>query len=235
VKRLARHKAALIAGAAVLLVAVAGWLVVVSPQRSKSAKLADQIEETQNALTAARLAARPTNARPTVRVEDLYRLGSAMPTKVDMPGILIELSRVAGRAGVTLQTVTPRTKADGIGYRYLPVDLMFQGTYYELSEFLYQVRNLVNVHRGRLWASGRLFTVDGFDFTEGEKKFPYLQATLTVNAYLYDSEAGAVVPVAAGETGTGTDTTATTTATTTTSVSPPPAPPAQATAAGVVP
>lgn len=226
-KRLARHRTVLIAGAGVLLVALIGWFAAVSPQRAKGKSLSRQIQDTQAKLTEARLAARPTSSHPVVRAADVYRLAKAMPDAVDMPGVVLELSTVAGRAGVTLEAVAPQAEQQGASYRYVPISLRFQGSYYDLSEFFYRVRNLVNVHRGRLWATGRLFTVDGFDFVEGKEKFPFLQATLSVNAYVYDPAAG--LPTES----TGTDTTSTGTTPATTTASNPP--PVQATAAGVRP
>jgi hypothetical protein len=72
--------------------------------------------------------------------------------------------------------------------------VIFEGNFYELSDFLYRLRTLVSVHRGRLQATGRLFTVRTLSFVEGEKGFPQIKATLGVDAYVYG--AGTTTPPA---------------------------------------
>jgi hypothetical protein len=66
------------------------------------------------------------------------------------------------------------------------------------------------VHAGRLDATGRLFSVDTLTFNESTLKFPQIQATLVIDAFVY----GTGVPaVATPPTTTTTTTTATTTET----------------------
>ena len=79
------------------------------------------------------------------------------------------------------------------------MSLIFDGNYFELSDFLYRLRSLVRVRTGRLASSGRLFIVDAISFSESEKAFPRIQAALVVNAYVYGDAPvpGAVTPPAA--------------------------------------
>jgi hypothetical protein len=70
------------------------------------------------------------------------------------------------------------------------------------------LRKLVEVHHGRLDASGRLFTVGRIEFAAGDKGFPTIAATLRVNAFDYSPVSATAVPPVS------TDTTATTTTTT---------------------
>jgi hypothetical protein len=67
----------------------------------------------------------------------------------------------------------------------LPIALKFEGNYYDLTDFLFRLRNLVAVRDGRLAARGRLFTLDQLDFHEGPGGFPQIEAALTVAAYVY--------------------------------------------------
>jgi type IV pilus assembly PilO-like protein len=189
----------IVAGAAVglLLFALLGYLLLISPQRSKASRLDAQISETQAAIDRNRLLR--TNKIETVRVADLFRLSKAMPDQTNMPDLLLQLSRVAREAGIQFDSVTPQPVATATGYTSVPVDLVFQGNFYELSDFLYRLRNLVGVHDGRLDAAGRLFSVNGIEFAEGESKFPQLQASLQVDAFVYGSASG---PTATPETST---------------------------------
>jgi type IV pilus assembly protein PilO len=177
-------------------------------------------------------------------VADLFRLEKAMPNEVDMAGIVLELSRIAQDTGITFESITPQGATAGTGYQVLPVTLVFDGNYFELSDFLYRLRSLVRVRSGHLSANGRLFVVDSISFSESEKAFPRIQATLTVQAFVFGDTAIGTAPVAppppapgagTGTTGTNTTQTGTTTtpgATTTPEPPPPDVPPAGASATG---
>ena len=90
-----------------------------------------------------------------------------MPDQVDMAGILLELNQVAEDSGITFEQITPATTATPIsGYLAIPITVEFQGNFYDLSDFLYRLRNLVDVRHGTLDATGRLFAIDEVDFAE---------------------------------------------------------------------
>ena len=69
------------------------------------------------------------------------------------------------------------------------------------------------MHAGRLDATGRLFSVDTLTFNESEQKFPQIQATLVIDAFVYAaapaSVAAATPPAAATAPTTTTETTTT--------------------------
>ena len=85
----------------------------------------------------------------------------------------------------------------------LPISVTFQGNFYNLADFLYRLRSLVSVHAGTLDATGRLFSVDTLTFNESTLKFPQIQATLVIDAFVYGS---GVAPVPAPATTTTTTT-----------------------------
>jgi hypothetical protein len=220
------------AGAGVLLVALVGYLLVISPQRSKVHRLDARIEQTQHELDIARM--QRANKVETVRVADLFRLTKAMPDSTRMPDLLLQLSRVARDAGIEFDAVTPQTPVSQSAYSSIPIQLVFQGNFYELSDFLYRLRNLVGVHDGRLDTSGRLFDVGNIEFIEGEDGFPKLKANLTVDAFVYGTSAGST-PAGGGGTTETTTQTSTTPAETATSPSQTTSPPAASAALGAIP
>jgi Tfp pilus assembly protein PilO len=209
-----------------------GYLLVISPQRSKSADLKKQVAETEAQINQYRTLSAQAKAAAPIRVADLFRLEKAMPNEVDMAGIVLELSRIAGDSGITFESITPQGVVAAPGYQVLPVALVFDGNYFELSDFLYRLRSLVRVRTGRLASSGRLFIVDAISFAESEKSFPRIQAALVVNAYVYGDAPvpGAAPPAAAPATTTASTSTLGETPTTTTATTPD-TPPAGATAA----
>lgn len=180
---------------ALLVVAALGYFVVISPKRSASADLAIQIEATETEIQSRRLALRSTPGAEPIRAADFFRVTKAMPAKADMPGVLLELNRIARDTGIRFESITPSDNADAGGYTRQPIDLIFEGSFYELSDFLYRVRTLVSVHGGRLQATGRLFTVRTLSFVEGEQGFPLIRASLGVDAYVYGT--GTATPPAA--------------------------------------
>jgi hypothetical protein len=184
--------------ALVLLGAVAAYFLLISPQRSKAAELKKEADATRQEIVRLRALAQEVDQAEPIRVADLFRLTKAMPSDVDMAGMILELNRIARDTGIRFDSITPQPPVEANGAQAVPVNLVFQGTYFELSDFLFRLRNLVGVRSGKLDATGRLFQVDAVSFSEGEKKFPQIQAALTVSAYVFGSAASAApsAPVA---------------------------------------
>jgi hypothetical protein len=122
------------------------------------------------------------------------------------------LSQLARDTGIRFDSISPQAIAPIGSYTVLPVSVTFQGNFYNLADFLYRLRSLVSVQAGRLDATGRLFSVDTLTFNESTLKFPQIQATLVIDAFVY----GSGVPTAAVTPATPTTTATTTTATTST-------------------
>jgi hypothetical protein len=80
----------------------------------------------------------------------------------------------------------------------------------------------VTVKDGKLYASGRLYTLDALDMHEAKTGFPHIEAVLTVSAYAFGSGTpAAAAPGAPAQTETGTTSTTTTGESTTTDTEPP--------------
>jgi Tfp pilus assembly protein PilO len=196
-KGLPKPAAIAIVVVSLLVVTAAGYFLLISPQRSKSAELAMEAESIEAQIQALRIAnAQVRNVEP-IRIADLFRVSKAMPSTDDMPGVLLELNRIARETGIRFESITPGDAADAGGYLRRPIDLVFDGNYYELSDFLYRLRSLVRVRGGQLEATGRLFTVTSLNFAESERKFPRIKATLSISAYVYGTGATPVQPPAA--------------------------------------
>jgi hypothetical protein len=173
-------------GVGLLLVALVGWFAVIAPQRSHAKRLQAEIDHTRAqvlVLTAAQNQKGPREQ--LVKVADLFRLSKAVPDAVRMPDILLELSRVAGEAGIAFDSVAPGGSVARAGYAVVPINVVFQGNYFGLSDLLYRLRNLVEVHNGSLVSTGRLFVIDHVSFQQGRGGFPTLQASLTIDAFVY--------------------------------------------------
>jgi Tfp pilus assembly protein PilO len=188
---------AAVIGALLVLAAVAAYFLLISPQRSKATELKKEADATRGEITRLRQLTQQVQQTEPIRVADLFRMTKAMPSEVDMPGMILQLNRIARETGIRFDSITPQAPAEASGAQAIPINLVFQGNFFELADFLFRLRSLVNVRGGTLDATGRLFVVSSVSFTEGEKKFPQIAATLTVAAYVYGSAASAAAAAAA--------------------------------------
>jgi len=172
-----------------LVLLIGGGLVLVKPQRDKAGQLATQIEEAQAQLDAAQAPAQTSPNVVPIRVAELFQLSRAMPDTVDLPDVLLQLSQIANETGITFKSITPGAPIGQGSYEKIPIDLVFQGHFYDLADFLYRLRNLVGVHEGQLAAVGRLFSIESISFGEGEDSFPQVEASLEVAAYVFGGTA----------------------------------------------
>ena len=184
-----------IAGFCILLYGGAGYFLVVSPKQGEASRLDEEIAATNVELLAARAATQAEGDRQPIAVADIFRLATAMPSSPDMPGILLELSRIAEETGIRFKSITPQSALAVGAYQSVPINVTFDGSFYALSDFLFRLRTLVSVRRGELHAAGRLFSVESVDFAEGEAGFPMLAAMLNLQAYVYGTDvSGTTVP-----------------------------------------
>jgi Tfp pilus assembly protein PilO len=160
-------------GASVVALLAAGWFLVVSPKRSEAKRLQAEIGEVRAQIDVREAALdRPqTAAKPAIRVADLFELSRAMPDRAGRSGVLLQLSRVAEETGVVFDSITPHDAVPQAAFQQIDFDVRFEGRFYDLSDFLYRLRNLVDVHGGVLNATGRLFTVGSISFDQGSSQF----------------------------------------------------------------
>jgi type IV pilus assembly protein PilO len=176
----------------VLVFGLAVWFFLVHPQGGKLTNLKRQAADVQEKIDAYHQQVVAARSAPKIEVADVYRLAKAMPNKTDMPDLVLELSQLARDTGIRFDSISPQPIAAVGSYSVLPISLTFNGNFYSLADFLYRLRSLVTVHAGRLDATGRLFAVDTLAFNESDLKFPQIQASLVVDAFVY-----AAAPVAA--------------------------------------
>ena len=186
-----------LAALALLLYAAGAWFVLVSPKRAEVARLGDEVVAAQARLVAARAAAsRPSPASARVPVAEVLQLVKAMPSSADQAGLVLELSALARRSGVTLRSISPGTATVGSGgATMIPVTVSLDGSYFQITRFLRLARGLVVVRGERVRATGRLLGVQSVELVESQTKgFPRLDATVVLNAYVYDGPLAPATP-----------------------------------------
>jgi len=201
-------------GLAIVIVAAIAFMVVIRPKRAEAGRLDEQIAEMQMKVSAAQLASRPQQQASAIKVADVFEVTKAMPDTDDMPGIILDLNSVAEATGIKFVSIQPSAATPKTGYTAIGITLTFEGNYFDLTDFLFRLRNLVTVRDGRLSSSGRLFTLDTLSMKESETGFPNISANLVVSAYVFgvsEADATAAPPV----------------------TTPPPPPPSDASAGGL--
>jgi Tfp pilus assembly protein PilO len=201
-----------------LLLAVGGWLALVSPQRHHAASAAQQVQTIQTQLQQIAAVTTPIAPKaPVIHTAPLYSLVHAMPATEDEPDLLLTVDQLAAEAGVLVTTLSPQAPQQAAGYAVLPMSLSLSGTYASITSFMRQLRELVSVQHGDLLASGRLFSVTQLSLAPGTTGHK-VTATATVDAYVFGTIPGAAplaVPAPASTTTTGTSTGSTTSTTST--------------------
>jgi Tfp pilus assembly protein PilO len=182
----------LIAGV-VLVYAAVLWLLFVSPKRADVSTARENVVAAELRLAEAQAVAKRPSGGTGTRVADVFRLAKAMPAAADQPGLVLEISRLAKQSGVTLRSIQPKEPVAGVGGPSLiPVTVTLGGSYRQITKFLERTRKLVAVRNGKIHATGRLLSVHGVTLVESVSGgFPKLDATLEIDAYVYD---GPIVP-----------------------------------------
>jgi hypothetical protein len=193
-----RPQLAIAGVAAFVIVLLGGWLLLVGPKRHHASQLASQASDLRSQIAEAQTRGSSSDTQP-IRVADLFNLSRAMPDTADVPDVLLQLSEVATETGITFSSVTPGNAQMVGNYEKLPIDLVFDGRFYDLADFLYRLRNLVGVHDGVLATDGRLFSVDSISFAEGDVTFPQVEANISVDAFIYGNGTESSPPPASAQ------------------------------------
>lgn len=186
-----------------LIVGLAGLMVAVLPQKSKSQDLDAQIVAAQAKLMSLKVGG---HRGPAIKAADLFQLARAMPDTPDMPGILVDLADAASRSKVSLVNITPGAPIiEPDGSTAYPLKVVADGSWRQIAGFMKTLRTEVVATQKKLTVTGRLFVVDSVALAPTSASGG-LEATLNANAFTY----GVPVPVVTDTTGTGTTTTTTT-------------------------
>jgi hypothetical protein len=82
----------------------------------------------------------------------------------------------AGTSGTTA-TAPP-------GLETVPLELEFEGNFFNLADFFHDVKRFVSVTNSSVLVSGRLVTVESVRWVSDEAIFPHIRAEITATIYL---------------------------------------------------
>jgi hypothetical protein len=151
----------------------------------------------------------------------LVVLGKAVPRDDETASLLVQLNRIAKAADVKfrnlklasdgggeevaappLEGVSPTEAAAATlplgatvgpaGLAVMPYELTFDGTFFDIADFIHGLDAMVQTENAKVSVTGRLITIGGFSL-KGDSGigFPALEGSFTVTTYLTPPEQGA--------------------------------------------
>ena len=105
-----RAQGGVIAGV-LLVVALLGYFVLISPKRSTAADLKKQTAAVQQQIDQNRSTAF-TKALPAVRAASIFKLTQAMPSQLDTPDVILQLNQLAESSGIAFDQIIRDYYAD---------------------------------------------------------------------------------------------------------------------------
>jgi len=165
-----------IIGILVLAVLAGGWMLGVSPEREKAAKLSAEVSAAQAQLTAAQQQlseAQSDQTQYTSAYASIVKLGKAVPASQEVPSLVYELDQASNQKSVEFNSIattatggssatssSAATAALAGGFAPMPFTFIFNGSFVDLYHLLSQVQGFtVQGTAGAVQVSGRLLTI----------------------------------------------------------------------------
>jgi hypothetical protein len=197
----------------VLAVLAATWLLVVSPERQKAAKLGGQVTAARAQLAVAEgqvANARGAQSQYAAAYASIVKLGKAVPSGQEVPSLVYQLDQASNSKQVDFFSITSGSGATGSpasspastptaqtagasGLTQMPFTFTFDGSYRDLYRLFDQLnRFTVRTASGGLRVSGRLLTIQSVKMSPvigsapatGKSTSPQLTGTVTATAYV---------------------------------------------------
>jgi hypothetical protein len=165
----------------VLGVLAAGWMLGVSPEREKAAKLDAEVSAAQTTLATAQgqlAEAQGAQSQYSNAYASLVKLGKAVPADEEVPSLVYELDQASHRKNVEFNSISTVTNgsspsanssasalgaAASGGFTQMPFTFIFRGTFADLYNMLHQVDNFTLHTTAGVLVTGRLLTIQSAD------------------------------------------------------------------------
>ena len=150
-------------GLGVVVLVTAWYFLIIGPKRdnasslhnqavSEDARLQQSKEKLKN-IDQERQAAKQTES-------DLLKLNKLIPVDSQVPSLIIELQQSASDAGVDFLNIKPGTFVSGqAGTTIVPLELKFEGSFFDVNDFLYRIENYARMEGNDVNVTGRLISV----------------------------------------------------------------------------
>lgn len=216
----------------VAALAIAFWVLLLSPKREEAAKLGEQVVQIEASLAQHEsevATAEEARKQFPVDYQKLVVLGKAVPAGDETASLLVQVSGISKRSGVKFKDialsaeggageapaaappaagsapVSPTEAAASLlplgatigpaGLAVMPYTLSFEGTFFQVADFIKSLDAMVKTHNEEVTVDGRLVTIDSFTLSGGEEEAgaganSTLTASFNVTTYLTPPEQG---------------------------------------------
>jgi type IV pilus assembly protein PilO len=185
-----RRTVYILSGIALVAVVVVAWFMLISPLRTKIAETTAQVEAQQkNLATAKAKLARmeETKLQAEKNQGRLIELSKMVPSQDELPSLLLQIQDLATESGIEVMSIAPSKGSAGQGFEVVLLGLQFNGTYFDVNDFIYRIEQLVA-------SPGRLLAVKDVNLSLAGTPKANVSPALTVNLNV---QAFKTVPVAA--------------------------------------
>lgn len=181
---MSRRAIFIVSGVALLAILVAYWFLLFTPLQTRINQHDQQIEDQRQQLAAAqaKLAQFSTLKDEAARNQGrLVELAKLVPQSAELPSLLLDIQDLATEAGITFLTVTPGAASAAAGFQQIPLQLQFEGSFFDVNDFIYRAEQLAS-------GPGRLLSVQTLGLslaadTAGPVVSPKLTVSMTMNAF----------------------------------------------------
>ncbi len=182
----------IIAGVIGVVMIVAWYFLLFSPQRDDLKSLDDQISANESALSQAQqeLARLQSYQKTAPQAEvDIVRVSKMLPEDEAIPSMIVELTKTAEESGVTVNSISRGATAPGTPFGIQSVTLQMGGRFFDIEDFLYRLEDYVRFQNKTFSVTGRLVQVANVTLTgtttATTSGSPPLTVAVTLNAYLW--------------------------------------------------
>ena len=192
----------IIVGVVAVVVGVLWYFFLFSPEQKKLADLSTQYDAQQTTLQQTQMQIHQLELLKKTAPQaeaDLIKLHQVIPAEAAIPSFIVGLTTTAQSSGLELISVTPQATAPGVPFSLQPIQLEFDGRYFDVEDFLYRLEHYVDLRNGQFLVSGRMFSV--VSLTLGKSStldYPDLDIKITVNGYQW-TPSGATTALAGAQ------------------------------------
>jgi Tfp pilus assembly protein PilO len=183
----------IIAGVIGVVIIVAWYFLLFSPQRDDLKSLDDQISANESALSQAQqeLARLQSYQKTAPQAEvDIVRVSKMMPEDEAIPSMIVELTKTAEASGVSMDSISRGAATSGTPFGIQTVTLQMGGRFFDIEDFMYRLEDYVRFQNKSFSVTGRLIQVTNVTLTGAATATttsgsPELTVAVTLNAYLW--------------------------------------------------
>lgn len=188
-----------IGGAALIVIVIFAWFVILGPIRQDTSATESSIKDAQTELSQYRTQlaqAESTRAEGMRNQEKLISLSKMVPQGNEMESLLVQVQDLAAQAGIDFISITPSAAQVQGTFSIVPLSADFTGTFFDISDFVYRAEQMVA-------GPGRLLAISSLDLQLGDSttastgtssasSTPVLKASMVIYAFDYETDTAKV-------------------------------------------